>query len=297
MTKAEITAALARLEKFFAGRQSRQAILAREALERPDAGDAALRESLRTELAAGLKPDATVGGAVVPTIWRAIELMDLGLAADEPATARVVTWVMGLAGKPGAFGEGCNPARHANHACDHYLAGFFSPGPPTERIAPITVPCGKTFRAEPAARFAVSCLALRAVVRAGLESRASVRKHLASLALLTESWTDWSGYWAPDLVIATLHPLAIAPQTYRPAALAAAQFIADNQNDDGTWPNADLFHALESLLVVNSPAARKAIARAAPVLIAQQRKDGAFGPTAQEERALIGVRALREAVG
>ena len=292
MTKAEITAALARLEKFFAGRRSRQAILAREALERPDAGDAELRESLRAELAAGLKPDGSVGSSVVPTIWRAIELMDLGLPGEEPGTAKVVTWVMGLAGKPGAFGEGCNPARHANHACEHYLAGFFSPGAPTERIAPITIPCGKTFRAEPAARFAVSCLALHAVVRAGLESRASVRKHLASLTLLTEGWTDWSGYWAPDLVIATLQPLAIAPQTYRPAALAAAQFIADNQNDDGTWPNADLFHALESLLAVNSPAAQKALARAAPVLIAQQRKDGAFGPTAQEERALIGVRAL-----
>ena len=79
MTKAEITAALARLEKFFAGRRSRQAILAREALERPDPGDAVLREQLRTELAAGLKSDGSVGGAVVPTIWRAIELMDLHL--------------------------------------------------------------------------------------------------------------------------------------------------------------------------------------------------------------------------
>jgi hypothetical protein len=210
-----------------------------------------------------------VGGAVVPTIWRAIELMELGHSAQEKGTARMLTWVLALAGKPGAFGEGCHPARHEQKACDHYLAG----------------------------RFAVSCLALRAVLRAGLASRSSVKQHLTSLALLANVWTDWSGYYAPDMVVAALHPLALAPPVHRGATIKAAAFIAENQQDDGTWPNADLFHTLESLLVANTPAAKKAIVRAVPALLALQRKDGSFGPTAQEERALIGLRAMVMAVG
>ena len=86
--------------------------------------------------------------------------------------------------------------------------------------------------------------------------------------------------------------MAIAPPAHRGATLKAALFIAENQQDDGTWPNADFFHTLESLLAANTPPARKAVARAVPALVGMQRKDGAFGATAQEERALIGVKAL-----
>ena len=297
MKQGPAAAAIERLAEFFAPRSSRAAILAREALGRPAAGDGAARAALVTSLQAGLRPDGSVGGAALPTIWRAIELMDLGHSGQEPATAKLVTWVLGLAGQPGTFGEGCHPARHEQKACDHYLAGFFAPAPATERLAPITMPCGKTFRAEAAARFAVSCLGLRAVLLAGLAGRASVRKHLTSLSLLAEEWKDWGGYFAPDLIIAALHPLAIGPPVHRGATLKAALFIADNQQDDGTWSNADLFHTLESLMVANTPPARKAVARAVPALLALQRKDGAFGPMAQEERALIGARALAVAGG
>jgi hypothetical protein len=285
-------ASLGRLEEFFAPRQSRGAILAREALGRPAPGDGAARDAVIAGLQKGLRPDGSVGGAALPTIWRAIELMELGHSGQEPTTAKLITWVLGLAGQPGAFGEGCHPARHEQKACDHYLAGFFAPAPATERLAPITMPCGKTFRAEAAARFAVSCLGLRAVLMAGLAGKASVKKHLTSLSLLAEVWNDWGGYYAPDLVSSALQPMAIAPPAHRGATLKAALFIAENQQDDGTWPNADFFHTLESLLAANTPPARKAVARAVPALIAMQRKDGSFGATAQEERALIGVRAL-----
>lgn len=119
-----------------------------------------------------------------------------------------------------------------------------------------------------------------------------MKKHLTSLSLLAEVWTDWGGYWAPDLVASALHPMASAPPVHRGATLKTAAFIAENQREDGTWSNADLFHTLEALLAANTPPARKAVARAVPALLALQRKDGSFGPTAQEERALIAVRAM-----
>ncbi|HEX5004064.1 MAG TPA: hypothetical protein VFV65_02045, partial [Gemmatimonadales bacterium] len=272
MKQAQARAAIERLEQFFAPRTSRAAILAREALGRPAAGDDAARAGIVAALQKGLRPDGSVGGAALPTIWRAIELMELGHAGQEPGTARLVTWVLGLAGKPGAFGEGCHPARHEQKACDHYLAGFFAPAPDTERLAPISLPCGKTFRAEAAARFAVSCLGLRAVLMAGLAGRASVKKHLTSLSLLANEWTDWGGYYAPDLIVSALHPLAISPPVHRGATLKTAAFIADNQESDGTWKNADFFHALESLMAAGTPPAVKAVAKAAPALVAMQRK-------------------------
>jgi len=286
------TAAIERLEAFFAPRRSRAAILARALLDRPAPDDAEARRALIASLQSGLRSDGSVGGAALPTIWRAIELMELGHAAQEPGTARFVSWILELAGQPGAFGEGCHPARHEQKACEHFLSGFFAPVPEAERLAPITMPCGKTFRAEAQARFAVSCLALRAVLMAGLARRASVTQHLKSLGVLAEAWTDWSGYWAPDLIVAALHPLGIAPPLYRAAAIRVATLVAANQQADGTWANADLFHTLEALMAADTPAAREAVERAVPALLAMQRKDGAFGATAQEERALIGLRAL-----
>jgi hypothetical protein len=295
MKHAQAAAALARLEEFFAPRSSRAAILARAALGRPAPGDDEARAAIVAGLQKGLRSDGSVGGAALPTIWRAIELMELGHSGQEPGTARLVTWVLALAGQPGAFGEGCHPARHEQKACDHYLAGFLAPAPATERLAPITLPCGKTFRAEAQARFAVSCLGLRAVLLAGLAGRAAVKQHLTSLSLLAEVWDDWGGYWAPDLVVSALAPLAISPPVHRGATLRTAAFIAANQQADGTWKNADFFHTLESLLAADTPPARKAVARAVPALIAMQRKDGAFGATAQEERAWIGLQTLQSA--
>lgn len=292
MKHPDTCAAIERLEEFFAPRRTRAAILAREALGRPAPDDEAARAAVIAGLQKGLRADGSVGGAALPTIWRAIELMELGHSGQEPGTARFITWTLGLAGQPGAFGEGCHPARHEQKACDHYLAGFFAPVPETERLAPITLPCGKTFRAEAQARFAVSCLALRAVLMAGLAGKASVKKHLTSLAVLADVWDDWSGYYAPDLITSALHPLAISPPIYRGATLKTALFVAENQQADGTWANADLFHALESLMAANTPPAKTAVTRAVPALIAMQRKDGSFGATAQEERALIGLRAM-----
>ena len=82
-----IDAAIERLALYFGTEQTRQGLLAREALGRPAATDAALAERLRCALAADLRPDGTVAGGAVPTIWRVHELLDLGAADDAPADA------------------------------------------------------------------------------------------------------------------------------------------------------------------------------------------------------------------
>jgi hypothetical protein len=285
-------AAIDRLALYFGPERTRQGYLAREALGRPDAADAALAERLRGELAAGVREDGTVGGATVPTIWRVHELLDLGGRSEAPAIARSLGWLMAQQDRPGAFHDGCDRVRHARHLCQHFLAGFFSPAPPAQRLAPVTLPTGKVFRVESAARFAISCLALRAVLRAGQGGQPAVQRHLQSLATVSEQWTEWNGYFSPDTIVAGLHALAVAGPAYRDAVRRLVGIVTSHQGIEGDWASADLFQVLDALLAADTPEAQVTVRRAATALEARQRPDGTFGAMAQQERALIGLRAL-----
>ena len=232
----------------------------------------------------------TVETAVVPTIWRAHELIDLE-ACEEHAWRQAIEFILSLQGRPGAFDQGCNRVRHSHRICEHFISGFFSPAPPEQRVAPVMFPNGKVFRSDPAARFALSCVALRAALRSGLGFRPGVERHLTSLLQLQKQWADWNGYFAGDTIVAGIHAIACgSPSPDLRARLSS--LIAAQQGQDGNWPNADLFHTLEALLALGTPEARAAVRRAVPVLLSRQRLDGSFGSTAQQERALIALRAL-----
>jgi hypothetical protein len=281
-----------RLALFFAGEQTRQGLLARAALGRTAAGDAELARRLISVAEAELRPDGSLGGAALPTIWRAHELLDLCCPPGADPVRRSLDWVLQLQGRPGAYGEGCDRERHTRHLCEHYVAGFFAPARPEERVAPVTLPNGKVFRAEPAARFALSCLALRAVLRGGLGRHPAVRRHVHTLAALSDRWSAWGGYFPPDLIVGVMQALGAAGAERREAVARLAARAAASQSEDGGWPNTDFFHALEGLRAAGTEEALAAIKRAVPALVARQRPDGTFGPTAQQERALIGLRAL-----
>ncbi|HKT61903.1 MAG TPA: hypothetical protein VJQ46_17735 [Gemmatimonadales bacterium] len=285
--------AVERLALYFGAMRSRQALLARAELGVADAGDPALAAQLAQELAAEVRPDGSVRGAPVPTIWRVHELLDLGRDARDPVLSRALGCVLQRQNAPGAYGEGCDKTRHTQRICEHFLRGFFSAAPAAERVAPITLPSGKVFRAEPAARFAVSCLALRAVLRAGLRDHPPVAVHLDSLRALAKQWTDWNGLFAPDVIVSGLHALALSGPALSPTVERLVHLVAGKQHDDGHWEGADLFQTLQALVATGLPAARAAVRRAVPALEERQRADGTFGATAQQERALIGLRALR----
>lgn len=283
--------AIERLALFFAELPTRQGVLARRAIRRPAPGDEALTRRLLEKMRNETRLDGSVTGAVVPTIWRAHEFMDLGYRGDETSCARIMGWILQLQHKPGAFNEGCSPTRHSHKVCEHFISGFFSPAPPEHRVAPVMLPNGKVFRAEPAARFAVSCLALRAVLRARFDG-ATIDQHVLSLIQLQEMWTEENGYFAVDAIVAGVHALAFVPPPHRAILSGLAGLVAARQTADGNWPNGDLFHTLEALLALGTREARTAVRQAVPALLARQRADGSFGTTAQQERALIALRSL-----
>jgi hypothetical protein len=120
--------------------------------------------------------------------------------------------------------------------------------------------------------------------------------HLDSLRTLADGWTDWSGLFAPDVIISGLHALALGGPAYRPVVERLVDLVAAQQHPDGHWENADVFLALDALLAAGLPAARTTVRRAVPALEQRQRADGSFGATAQQERALVALRALHWAV-
>jgi hypothetical protein len=284
--------AIERLKLYFAATTTRQGVLARQALGDPAPEDDVLARRLVDDMRAETRMDGSIAGAVVPTIWRAHELIDLGHDAHQAGTVRVLGWVLGLQSKPGAFSEGCTAPRHAHRSCEHFVSGFFSPAPPGQRLTPVMLPNGKVFRAEPAARFAISCLALRAALRGRLADRPLIEQHVISLLQLRDQWEVWDGYFSPDSIMAGIHALAFAPEPHRAVLPTLTKTVLAHQAEDGTWPNADLFHMLEGLNALGSREAHTAVRRAVPALLARQRIDGSFGTSAQQERALIALRSL-----
>jgi hypothetical protein len=280
-----------RLVLFFASAPTRQGVLARRALGRPAPDDHRIVQRLIDDLVQQSRGDG-VSGPIVPMIWRAHELMDLGCGADQEGCRRIIEWILGLQGKAGAFHQGCSRTRHIHRVCEHFISGFFAPAPPEQRLAPIMLPNGKVFRAEPAARFAISCLGFRAALRGHLGKRPQIERHLSSLLQLQEQWTNWNGYFAGDTIVAGVHALAVALPEQKDLLAKHSSSIAAHQISDGTWPNADIFQTLEALLALGTPEALAAVRRATPPLLARQRLDGSFGSTAQQERAWIALRAL-----
>jgi hypothetical protein len=284
--------AIEQLRLYFAPLATRQGILAREALGQPAADDEALARLLIDRMRKEIRSDGSLAGGPVATVWRTHELLDLKCPADESPWVRVIGWVLERQGRPGSFSEGCTPARHSYKACEHFISGFFSPAPPEQRIAPVMLPNGKVYRAEPAARFAISCLALRAALRGGLAHRPAIERHTLSLVHLQNRWDDSKGYFADDVIVAGVHTLAYVTGPQRDEVPQLASMLAARQGEDGTWPNADLFQTIEALLAIGTAEARAILRRAVPALLTRQRADGSFGSTAQQERALIALRAL-----
>jgi hypothetical protein len=296
-----IATPLGRLAGYFARRANRPGWVARGLLGHRDGGDATLRDHLIAAVIGSVRPDGSCraggsgggaggGGLALPTISAVKELLEL--EAGEDRYGRSLDWIMALQGKAGAFSDGCTASRHPRRICEHFLDGFFSPGPPTQRVAPMTLPNGKLYRAESQARFVISCLALETAVRAGRVHEVQVGRHLDSFEHLLGEWALWSDRLAPDLGLAALGALSSAPDRWGTTVDRLVRVVALNQLPDGTWPRVDFFNALDALAKVRRAVVVPVLLRALPALLQRQREDGSFGSAAQDERALIGLRVL-----
>jgi len=125
--------------------------VARRSFGRGFPSDAVLREQLIGSVVAAIRLD----GRTTDFAATALAVLDLiDLEAPPSRLQSALDWLVTQANRPGAFGEGCTAARHAHRVCEHFVGGFFSPAPPSQRAAPASMPNGKVYRVESQARFA-----------------------------------------------------------------------------------------------------------------------------------------------
>jgi len=312
--------AIERAAVYFDGRDTRAGVVARLLLGRPRPDDDRLAAVLVRERRGRIRSDGSVGGDLVATAWVAWELMDLGRGLDDESVRRTAKWLLGRQDKDGA--EACLPRRHEITLNEHSIGGFFSYRAKGRAVRRLMLPNGAATVSDQGSRFLASCFALRSVLRAGhLEaealSRAAaerqvlagpaktltgrsalgildrplVRRHVGSLLALPKMWDTWGGIWQPTLTVGALAAIAWAPLPFRAQLPILAEHLALNQKPDGSWRNLDIIHAVDSLVAVQLPQAREAVALAAPKLARFQTPKGTIGagPRA-EERTLAALR-------
>lgn len=265
--------AVARAAAFFAGRETLEGVVARRLLATPAPGDPALTDHLIRERRRRSRYDGSIGGALVPTAQALWEMLELGADRDHAGVVRLAGFLLMQQDQPGRWSDDGAAG-----------AGFFSPGPRTRPVAPLRLPSGTVFRNDDDARFVASCLALRAVLRAGHEERRPVVAHLESLLRLR--------VLEPHLGFVVLGALGMAPPPYWSRIESLVAEAARHQRSDGSWPDVTVFHAVDLLLTVPTKAARDLVTRAAEYLAAQQTASGSFDDTDDEALALVGLRAL-----
>ncbi|MCZ6915625.1 MAG: hypothetical protein O7I93_02510 [Gemmatimonadetes bacterium] len=261
-------------------------------ITRPD--DDRLADHLIRERRRKTRLDGSVDGALQDTAWSAWALLRLGCTKGHAGLDRMIGFLLSRQDQPGRFGEGCSERRHPIANCMHFMSGFFSPGPVDRAIAPLALPTQAVILTEFGARFAVSCIALRTVLRAGEDQRGAVVAHIESLFHLVDGWQQQSQFPdSLDLVFTTLGALGLAPLEYRERVEKTADLIIGLQNAEGTWGGTSIFHALDGMMAIRSDAAQRAIGRALPHVLALQRASGAFDDAESDELALIALRAVR----
>ena len=196
-------------------------------------------------LAGEIRADGSLGGAFVSRPrGPSCELHDLG---GDPCGRRrdSLDWLLGRQEAPGSFGEGCTPPRHVGPDLRALHEGVLRGGAAhTERVAPLTVPTGKVIRSEGTARFAASCLALRAVILAGHRSHAWRQNHLEGLPSPRLAHPLPTDHYPMELVAGIPLDPGSRRASRRPRS-PTGTFCLKRQTEDGTWPGLDSFMALE----------------------------------------------------
>lgn len=264
---------LDRAATFFRDRKTLHGVLARRLLNAESPQDRDLADHLIRERRRQSRMDGSIGGSLVLTARAVWEMLELGANPEDAGIVRLTGYLLTRQHQPGRWSDD-------GSAGD----GFFSPGPRSHAIAPLVFPSGTVFEDEDDARFVASCLALRAVLRAGHENRQRVRTHLERLLALRAI--------DPHLAFVVLGALGMGPPAYQERIAPLIEATAGHQREDGTWPGVTVFHAVDLLLSVPSAAARALVRTAAPHVAGLQTASGAFDPSDSEAIALIALRAL-----
>ena len=273
-------------------------------LARRDSGRGApeLAWHLRGDLRAKQGPDGSweaVGGeglggdlaVTAESLWR---LLELGLPGDSPVVDKALDWLYSRRDEEGAYGSGCTPARHEARICEHFISGFFSPGP-SDEPQELALSNGQSVTSDAGARLLASERALRTALRA---RPSDPRAHASVMGLRgLPLYLEYGGSYTPAVLVGALQALAWQEAPRSAELEAGLESLAGAQEKAGDWPNVDLFFVLEALLEIRHPATAGMLRRAAPRLVETQHKYGAWGRRYLGSQTWIAVQVLERVLG
>lgn len=308
MTTQNVPGALERLEEVFLGSESVDALLARREAGRPLADDPRRAQEKVAEIRTTQGPQGAWNANLLTTAESLIRLAELippqpGQLQDPTAT-RAITWLRSRRGAPGRYGEGCTPERHRRGLCHHFLGGFFAPTPPVDTPdQQLVLSCGAIFPAGQAARLVASCRALRALLVWGVYGNDDWL-HLEGLRRILSFDPRDSDAPAPlEALPEILSALLAAPpdEANHSAIRTGLIRLIRSQRADGSWPELDIFHILDMLLVATEKGygddeVDAALRRAAGQLAVSQQDHGSWERDTLPRRSWIGWRTLRYGV-
>ena len=301
MTAESVERALTACQAWLAGEDAPESVIARHEAGLADGQDQArrwIRHVLHDQDNRG-----SWNGDLLETAAALLTIQEIRLAAGmverDPAINLGLDWIRSRQNATGCWTEGCTPDRHERGLCHHFMAGFFSPGPPEVPCEEAWLRGGLRLTGDQEIRFAASAVALRCLLLWEIGG-ADVGLHLRALRRVIGGWGD---YIPPGLstgsLLAGIHALLVSPDPEdRDVAAAGLRVVAGRQRGDGSWVDADAFQALEVFGAaaeagVFSERSRRALWHGARLLIASQQADGSWGRTYGPRRALIAWRTFR----
>lgn len=291
LTKAEhLLFELPVLESFVARREAGETL----------PGDEGTADALVEELLTHQSADGSWGGSLQLTAEALLLMADLAPATRKPdCIERALLWLRGRRGQEGGFGEDCTPDLHRAGICQHFAAGYFSPGPANLSFAGTTLANGLRLESDQDARLALSALAQRAVL-AHAAPRTDDLLQVDALRRIADLLFRDGGMAAVPAGLVVLVALTRAPRNASHLSIIHGAFsrLVRMQRADGTWPGADMFHVVEALLIAiragyGSPAFDAALARTAEKLALAKQHDVPWQRDADSYRLLTGWRVLR----
>ena len=243
--------------------------------------------------------DGTWNGDLLATASALLTIRELreaaGLKEQDPAIGRALDWLRRQRGGPGAWTDGCTPSRHRQGFCHHFATGFYDPGP---AVSAVELPSGARPVGPAEARLAISCEALRCMLLWRAPSTDD-RLHLEALRRLVRRWPEQvpEGLTTTALLAAVRALTCSEAGPDRDTAAVGLEIAAMRQRGDGSWLDADPFHAIgvfheAAAAGVGGDRVATALDHGGRLLAAAQRSDGSWGPEHGTRRALIALRVL-----
>ena len=249
---------------------------------------------LKGERGGSWEDDLMTTAVSLTTLWELRQAASL--QEQDPAIGRALDWVRGRQGRAGCWTDGCSPGRHDRGLCHHFAGGFFSPG--LDDMSDLELPSGASVVDDGEGRFIASVTALRCVLLwRGVGTDAGL--HLEVLRRVVDGWRDPPEGLTTTALLAAVRALVASPrEADREAAGRALAVAAGKQRGDGSWMDADPFHAMAVFgeahaAGVDEDRVTSALGYGARLLTATQRDDGSWGGERGPRRALIGLRTLR----